>query len=88
MQTLLGSNLCWLSSGGNCLPCKVAARVFRSPVRHSLLKVIMSASQHFEALVCHRKDRTAPASGLPQQVCTMEPSLSYPVHFIAADTVF
>lgn len=48
----------------------------------------MSASQHFDALVCRRKDRTAPASSLPLQVYSLEPSVFYPVVFIAAEFVF
>lgn len=49
-------------------PCKVVSSVSRSYVPQSLLTIIMSASQHLQALVCYRKDRMAPALRLLQQV--------------------
>lgn len=49
-------------------PRQVAASIPSSHARHVLLSVVMSASQQLEALVCYRKDRTAPAISLLQQV--------------------
>ena len=63
--------MCMLARWGNRVvsqPCKVDSSVFRSRVRQSLLTIIMSTSQHLQALVCYRKDRMAPALRLLQQV--------------------
>ena len=49
-------------------PCKVATSVPRLRVRHALLRVVMSATQQLEALVCYRQDRTAPALSFLQEV--------------------
>lgn len=43
---------------------EVAASLPCSHVRHVLFRVVMSASQQLDALVCYRRDRTAPASKL------------------------
>lgn len=60
--------LALLSSHVIVHPCKVVSSVPRSRVRHSLLTIVMSASQRLEAIVCYRKDRMTPALRFLQQV--------------------
>ncbi|KAL3163002.1 hypothetical protein ABBQ32_009434 [Trebouxia sp. C0010 RCD-2024] len=69
-------------------PRQVAASIPSSHARHVLLSVVMSASQQLEALVCYRKDRTAPAISLLQQTSLPHASTSvllHDMHSSAAD---
>lgn len=69
-------------------PRQVAASVPCSHARHVLLSAVMSASQQLEAVVCYRKDRTAPALSLLQQTSLPHSTanvLLHDMHSPAAD---